>query len=49
MMGRQGRAKDTRELILADTSYIIVYRTTKDRVEILALIHMAREWPESFA
>ncbi|TCI00184.1 type II toxin-antitoxin system RelE/ParE family toxin [Roseococcus sp. SYP-B2431] len=48
MMGRRGRARGTRELILADTSYIVVYQAMKDRVEILAVIHAAREWPESF-
>ncbi|HEY4249964.1 MAG TPA: type II toxin-antitoxin system RelE/ParE family toxin [Roseomonas sp.] len=47
MLGRRGRAKGTREFILSDISYILVYRVT-DRVEILAVIHAAREWPEQF-
>lgn len=48
MMGRKGRAKGTREFILPDQSYIVVYRPMKDQVEILAVIHAAREWPERF-
>ncbi|WP_246526867.1 type II toxin-antitoxin system RelE/ParE family toxin [Plastoroseomonas hellenica] len=47
MLGRRGRAKGTREFVLPDTPYIIVYRVT-DRVEILAVVHAAREWPEGF-
>lgn len=48
LMGRRGRARDTRELILADMSCIIVYRAMRDQLEILAVIHTARNWPESF-
>ncbi len=47
MMGRRGRARDTREFVFADLPYIVVYRVT-DQVEILAVVHTAREWPESF-
>ena len=47
MVGRIGRARGTRELILGDLPYIIVYRVTK-RVEILAVVHMARQWPSKF-
>ena len=47
MMGRAGRARGTRELILPDLSYVVVYRITA-QVEILAIIHIAREWPKRF-
>lgn len=47
MIGRTGRAKGTREFIVSGTPYIVVYRVT-DRVEILAVAHSAREWPERF-
>lgn len=47
MMGRVGRARGTRELILPDLSCIVVYRVT-DRVELLAVFHTARDWPERF-
>jgi toxin ParE1/3/4 len=47
MAGRPGRARGTRELVFADLPYILAYRVT-DRVEILAVMHTARQWPESF-
>lgn len=47
MIGRMGRALGTRELVLGDLPYIIVYRVTK-RVEILAVVHTARLWPGKF-
>lgn len=47
MLGRRGRARDTREFVFADLPYIVVYRVT-DRVEVLAVVHTARDWPESF-
>ena len=48
MMGRKGRAKGTRELILAETSYIVAYRVMPGRVEILAVVHAARDCPKQF-
>jgi toxin ParE1/3/4 len=37
--GREGRAPDTRELVVAGTSYIVAYRIKQNRIEILAVIH----------
>ena len=48
LMGRLGRARGTRELVFPDLPYIVAYRVTADRVEVLAVIHTAREWPEDF-
>ena len=45
MIGRRGRDPETRELVITDTPYIVGYRIT-DRVEILAVIHGARDWPD---
>nr|WP_314258224.1 type II toxin-antitoxin system RelE/ParE family toxin [uncultured Devosia sp.] len=47
MMGRQGRAPGTRELVFADLPYIVVYRMT-DAIDILAVVHTARRWPKAF-
>jgi addiction module RelE/StbE family toxin len=47
MLGRIGRALGTRELVMGDLPYIIVYRVTR-KVEILAVIHTARQWPDKF-
>jgi addiction module RelE/StbE family toxin len=47
-LGRPGRLDGTRELVLSDTPYLIPYRVKDDRVEILAVYHGARRWPEHF-
>lgn len=47
MVGRPGRVAETRELIVPGTHYIVPYRVRGDRVEILAIFHAARDWPES--
>lgn len=48
MIGRRGRVAGTRELVMPKTPYIVVYRASS-RVEIIAVVHGAREWPESFS
>ena len=45
--GRVGRVRGPREWVLEGTAYIVVYRVT-ERVEILAVINAAQEWPETF-
>lgn len=47
LLGRAGRQKSARELVVADTPYIIVYRVARTRVEILTVIHAARRWPDA--
>lgn len=47
-MGRVGRIGDTRELVVAGTPYIVVYRVRADAVEVLAIMHGTRAWPERF-
>ena len=42
----QGRVAGTRELVIAP--FVIVYRVRKMTIDILAIIHSARRWPESF-
>lgn len=46
-MGRPGRIKTTRELVLADVPYIIAYRVTDRHVDILTVMHSAQQWPET--
>jgi len=45
---RKGRVPGTRELVLSGIPFIAAYRET-DRVEILAVVHSARDWPKDFS
>lgn len=47
-IGRAGRVEGTRELVLSGTNYILPYRVKDQQVQILAVFHGARKWPESF-
>ncbi len=47
-LGRKGRVSGTRELILPGTQIILAYRLHKNNVQILAVLHAARRWPDSF-
>ncbi len=47
-MGRIGRVHGTRELIIMDTPYIVPYRVKNHTIEILRVIHSARQWPSDF-
>jgi len=44
-LGRPGRVKGTRELIVPDLPYIVVYEARGDRVCVLRLLHAARAYP----
>lgn len=46
-MGRLGRVAGTRELVVTRTSFIVPYRVQGEQVEILAVIHASRRWPDS--
>jgi addiction module RelE/StbE family toxin len=48
MIGRVGRVLGTRGLEIIGTPYILAYRISKN-VEILAVVHAARDYPEEFA
>lgn len=44
-LGRPGRVKGTRELVLVDVPYIVAYRVVAGMVEVLRVLHTARRWP----
>jgi len=44
-IGRVGRVKGTRELVLVDIPYIIPYRVVGGEIEILTVMHAAQRWP----
>jgi addiction module RelE/StbE family toxin len=45
-MGKAGRVAKTRELVVAGTPYIVIYRVKGNRLEILRIFHGARQWPD---
>ncbi len=47
-IGRPGRIYGTRELVIARTPFIILYRVRDGVIEILRVIHGARKWPRHF-
>lgn len=44
-MGRAGRIKNTRELVLADIPYIIPYRVSRSAIDIITIMHTSQRWP----
>jgi addiction module RelE/StbE family toxin len=44
--GRTGRVDESRELVVTGTPYILPYRVRDGRVEILAVLHTSRQWPD---
>ena len=46
--GRPGRITGSRELVIVPTRFLIAYRVRRSKIEILALLHGARKWPEAF-
>lgn len=47
MIGRRGRVKGTRELVVSDTPYIVAYRVQSEEIQILAIKHGAQQWPDT--
>jgi toxin ParE1/3/4 len=47
-LGRPGRVEGTRELVVADTPYLLPYRVRNNVVEILRVFHGARKSPQKF-
>jgi toxin ParE1/3/4 len=45
-VGRPGRIAGTRELVVAGTSYLVPYRIRSGRLEIIAVFHGRRKWPD---
>jgi toxin ParE1/3/4 len=48
LLGRMGRVDGTRELVITDSPYILPYRLKESQIQILAVFHSARQWPEHF-
>lgn len=48
VIGRTGRVDGTRELVITGTHYILPYRVKENQIQILAVFHGARKWPNNF-
>lgn len=46
--GRKGRVAGTQGLVVRGTPFVVACQVRKNVVEILAVWHAARKWPESF-
>jgi toxin ParE1/3/4 len=46
-MGRPGRVPGTRELVVIKTPFVVPYRVVGSEIQILRVLHGARDWPES--
>jgi len=49
-LGRPGRVRGARELVIPSTPYVVAYTvdSRRDVVQVLAVIHGARLWPADF-
>ena len=46
-LGRPGRVKGTRELVISRTPFIVAYRLKAQRIEIIRFLHGAQSWPDA--
>ena len=44
--GRPGRVPHTRELIIPDTPFLVVYKAAGQTIQIITVLHAARKWPQ---
>ena len=47
-MGRLGRVRGTRELVIAGSPYIVVYISNGLEIQVVAVIHSSMRWPDTF-
>jgi toxin ParE1/3/4 len=45
---RIGRVEGTREIRVSGTPYLVAYKILENMIHVLAILHGAQEWPESF-
>lgn len=43
--GRPGAVLGTREIVVGDYPYFVIYRVTRQEVHILGVRHTSRQWP----
>jgi toxin ParE1/3/4 len=47
-LGRTGRVRGTRELVITGLPYIAAYYIKEQDVRILTILHTSRQWPQTF-
>lgn len=47
-LGREGRVEQTRELVIPNFPYIVVY-TIRNDIRVIAVLHTSRKWPKEFS
>jgi addiction module RelE/StbE family toxin len=46
LIGKSGRVEGTRELIISNSPYIIIYRVKEESIEILRIFHTSKRYPD---
>jgi toxin ParE1/3/4 len=46
LIGRNGRVEGTRELVIAGTPYLVIYRVKEETVQIIRVLHASRRYPK---
>ncbi|MBR8833991.1 MAG: type II toxin-antitoxin system RelE/ParE family toxin [Stigonema ocellatum SAG 48.90 = DSM 106950] len=46
LIGRPGRVEGTRELVIFQTPYIVIYRVKGKSVHIIRVLHSSRKYPD---
>jgi plasmid stabilization system protein ParE len=47
LAGRKGRIAGTREMVVPRTPFIVAYAIGRNEIQVLAVLHGSRRWPES--
>jgi toxin ParE1/3/4 len=46
MMGRLGRVDGTRELVISNSPYMVIYQVKGSTVEIMRVLHASKRYPD---
>ncbi len=46
-LGRIGRKRGTRELVISKTPFVVIFRVKAKRIEIIRLLHSSQQYPAS--
>ncbi|HHK73544.1 MAG TPA: type II toxin-antitoxin system RelE/ParE family toxin [Rhizobiales bacterium] len=45
-LGLRGRMAEVLELVIPNLPFVVVYEVSKKHIDILAIIHKSRRWPD---